>query len=93
MFVLVVSIGVKAGLENAAESVFSGPFKAAISAQPGFGDVKFLRPDEGGNYILIIAFENQKFQQQWVGTGLHTKVWDLMEVNFDSFSVKTFSAV
>lgn len=93
MFVLLVTIGVRAGLENAAESVFSGPFKAAISAQPGFGDVELLRPDGGGKYILIIAFENQKFQQQWVGTVLHTKVWNLMEANFDNFSVKTFSAV
>jgi heme-degrading monooxygenase HmoA len=61
MFVLLVTIGARVGSENATERVFSGPFKAAISAQPGFSDVKFLRPDDGGKYILVIAFENQKF--------------------------------
>ena len=93
MFVLHVAIKVKPGREQAAEGVFSGPFKAAISAQPGFKGVQFLRPDEGGDYVLSIAFESQPLQQKWVATDLHTQVWGQMEANFDGYSVKTFTAV
>jgi hypothetical protein len=39
MFVLPVKVKMKAGQAAAAEKVFAGPFKAAITAQPGFRDV------------------------------------------------------
>lgn len=93
MFVLHVRIKVKAGQAGAAEEVFAGPFKAAITAQPGFRDVRFLRPTDEGDYVLSIAFENQPLQQQWVATDLHGKVWSRMEENFDSYTVHTFNAV
>ena len=38
MFVLHVKIKMKPGQAAAAEKVFAGPFKAAITAQPGFRD-------------------------------------------------------
>ena len=93
MFVLHVAIKVKPGREQTAQSVFSGPFKAAISAQPGFKGVQFLKPDGDGEYVLSIAFENQPLQQNWVATDLHTQVWGQMEANFDGYAVKTFTAV
>jgi heme-degrading monooxygenase HmoA len=92
VFVLHVSIKLKPGQDQAAQAVFNGPFKAAISAQPGFKSVQFLRPDDGGEYVLAIAFENQPLQQQWVATDLHTRVWSQMEVNFDGYTVRTFTA-
>jgi heme-degrading monooxygenase HmoA len=55
--------------------------------------VEFLRPLEGGDHALIIAFESQAMQQAWVATDLHTKVWSQMQANFDSFSVRTFTAI
>jgi heme-degrading monooxygenase HmoA len=93
MFVLHVKIKVKAGQAAAAEKVFAGPFKAAITAQPGFRDVQFLRPGDDGDYVLSIAFENQLLQQQWVGTDLHGKVWPQMEEKLDGYTVITFNAV
>jgi heme-degrading monooxygenase HmoA len=93
MFVLHVKIKMKAGQAAAAEKVFAGPFKAAITAQPGFRDVQFLRPGDDGDYVLSIAFENQPLQQQWVATDIHGKVWSQMEENFDGYAVNTFNTV
>ena len=93
MFVLHVDIRVKPGREEAAHGVFAGPFKAAIRAQPGFQDVRFLKPLEGGDHVLAIAFENQALQQKWVATDLHTQVWSQMEANFDGYSVKNYNTV
>ena len=93
MFVLHVKIKVKAGQAAAAEKVFAGPFKAAITAQPGFRDVGFLRPSDDGDYVLSIAFENQPLQQQWVKTDLHGEVWSQMEQNFEGYTVATFHTV
>jgi len=93
MFVLHVRIKMKAGQAAAAEKVYAGPFKAAITAQPGFRDVQFLRPDADGDYVLSIAFENQSLQQQWVKTDIHGEVWSQMEQNFEGYTVNTFDAI
>jgi heme-degrading monooxygenase HmoA len=93
VFVLHVAIKVKPGRDKAAESVFAGPFKAAISAQPGFKNVQFLKPVEGGEYVLVIAFEDQTLQQKWVATGLHDQVWPQMEENFEGYTVKTYNTI
>jgi heme-degrading monooxygenase HmoA len=93
VFVLHVDIKVKPGQEEAAQAVFAGPFKAAISAQPGFKDVRFLKPQDGGDHVLAIAFENQALQQKWVATDLHTQVWSQMEVNFAGFGVKNYNTI
>ena len=93
MYVLHVAIKVKPGREEAAQGVFAGPFKAAISAQPGFKDVRFLKPVEGGEYVLVIAFESQPLQQKWVATDIHTDVWSQMQANFDGFSVKNYNTI
>ena len=93
MFVLHVLIEMKAGHEEAAEKVFSGPFHAAITAQEGFRHVMLLRPEEGRNYILSIAFESQTLQQKWVATDLHTTVWSQMEAHFDGYSLQSFTSV
>jgi len=93
VFVLIVDIKVKSGREQEAEKTYRAPFRPAIMAQPGFVSVEFLRPLEGGEHALIIAFESQIMQQAWVATDLHTKVWSQMQANFDSFSVRTFTAI
>ena len=93
MYVLHVKIKMKAGQAAAAEQVFAGPFKTAITAQAGFRDVQFLRPGDNGDYVLIIAFENQAFQEQWVRTDIHGAVWSQMEQLFEGYAVHTFNAV
>ena len=93
MYVLIVDIKVKSGREQEAETTYRGPFRPAISAQPGFVSVEFLRPQGAGDHALIIAFENQAMQQAWVASDLHTRVWDQMQANFDSFTVRTFTAI
>ena len=93
MFVLHVKVKMKSGQAGAAEKVFAGPFKAAITAQAGFRDVQFLRPSDDGDYVLSIAFENQPLQQQWVKTDLHGEVWSRMEENFEGYTVTTFNTI
>jgi len=93
VFVLIVDIKVKPGLEQQAEKTYRGSFRSAISAQTGFVSVEFLRPDDGGEHALIIAFESQPAQQAWVATDLHTRVWSEMEASFDSYKVRTFTAI
>jgi heme-degrading monooxygenase HmoA len=93
VFVLIVDIKVKSGRDQQAEKTYREPFRPAISAQPGFVSVEFLRPQGGGDYALIIAFESQSTQQAWVATDLHTNVWAQMQANFDSFSVRNFTAI
>lgn len=93
MFVLHVAIKVKPGREADARSVFAGPFKPAISAQPGFEGVEFLTPVDGGDHVLVIVFESQALQQKWVATDLHTQVWSQMEANFDGYTVKAYNTI
>jgi heme-degrading monooxygenase HmoA len=93
VFVLHVAIKVKPGQGEAARGVFTGLFKAAITAQPGFKDVRFLKPLEDGEYVLAIAFESQPLQQKWVATDIHTQVWSQMEVNFEGYAVKTYETI
>jgi heme-degrading monooxygenase HmoA len=93
MFVLHVKIEMKPGQGPSAERVFADPFKAAISAQEGFAGVQFLRPTDGGLYILSIAFDSQALQQKWAATDLHDHVWSDMEQYFDRYSLDTFTTV
>ena len=93
MFVLHVKIEMKPGQGPSAERIFAGPFKAAISAQEGFAGVQFLRPTDGGLYILSIAFDSQVLQQKWAATDLHDRVWSDMEQYFDRYSLDTFTTV
>ena len=90
MLVLHAAIRVKPGRKEAAESVFTETFEQAISAQPGFRGVQFLKPLEGGDYVLAIAFESQALQQKWVATDLHTQVWSQMEANFAGYTVTAY---
>ena len=93
MYVVQVAIKVKPGREQAAQGIFAGPFRPAISAQPGFKGVEFLKPVDGGEYVLAIAFESQTLQQQWVATDLHTQVWSQMEANFQGYTVKSYNTI
>jgi heme-degrading monooxygenase HmoA len=93
MFVLHVKITMKPGAASAAEEIFADAFKRAITEQPGFCDVELLRPNQGGEYVLRIAFENQEFQQQWVATELHGRVWTQLEKHFDSYTLANFTSV
>ncbi|HVW72544.1 MAG TPA: antibiotic biosynthesis monooxygenase [Rhizomicrobium sp.] len=93
MFVLIVDIKVKPGQAPEAEKTYRGTFRPAISAQPGFVNVEFLKPQDAGSHALIIAFEDQGAQQAWVASDLHTRVWSQMEANFDSYTVRTFTAI
>jgi heme-degrading monooxygenase HmoA len=93
MFVLHAGLEVKAGQEQALAKDYAGPFTAAISAQEGFRHVALLRPNDGGDYVLTIAFESQALQQKWVATDLHQHVWSLMEAHLVGFTVKTYTTV
>lgn len=93
MFVLHVKIRMKTGAEKLVERFFLDTFNGAITKQPGFCDVKLLRPDDGNEYVLSIAFENKVLQQQWVATPLHQQVWSQMEAHFESYALDNFTAV
>jgi heme-degrading monooxygenase HmoA len=91
MFVLHVAMQVKPGQLPALEDLFRGPFHTAISAQPGFRDVQFLKPQGEGDPILAIRFETQALQQQWVATDLHGRLWPQMEAMLQSYSLASFT--
>jgi heme-degrading monooxygenase HmoA len=93
MFVLFAGLEVKTGQEQALAKAYAGPFTAAISTQEGFRHVSLLRPNDGGDYLLTIAFESQALQQKWVASELHGQVWSLMESHLVEFTVKTYSSV
>jgi heme-degrading monooxygenase HmoA len=93
MFVLLVGLAIKPGQEEALERDYADPFTTAISAQQGFRHVTLLRPNDGGDYVLTIAFESQALQQKWVATDLHQQVWPLMEGHLVEFTVKTYTTV
>jgi heme-degrading monooxygenase HmoA len=93
MFVLLVGLKVTAGQEQSLKKDYAGPFTEAISAQEGFRHVSLLRSNDGGDYVLIIAFENEPLQQKWVATELHGQVWALMKGHLVEFTVKTYTTV
>jgi heme-degrading monooxygenase HmoA len=93
MFVLHVELQVKPGAQQALEDTFVGAFTPAISQQDGFQGVKLLRPIEGGEYRLSIAFDDRTAQQQWVATDLHGVVWPQIEGHCLGYSVKNYFAV
>jgi heme-degrading monooxygenase HmoA len=93
MFVLLAELKVKTGQEQVLEKDYAGPFRAAIIAQEGFRHVSLLRPDDSGDYVLSITFENQPLQQKWVATDIHQQVWPLIEGHLAAFVVKTYTAV
>ncbi|HEX4272585.1 MAG TPA: antibiotic biosynthesis monooxygenase family protein [Rhizomicrobium sp.] len=93
MYVLIIDIKVKPAHVPDAEKTYRGTFRPAISSQPGFVSVEFLKPQDEGDHVLIIAFESPSVQQAWVATDLHTRLWSQMEANFDSYNVRTFSAI
>ena len=94
MFVLHVDLVVKPGLQQDIEVAYGKVFYPAISGQAGFQAAGLLRPDQGGNnYRLTIAFTNQEFQQQWVGTDLHQQVWPQIESQCSGFSVNYYTTV
>lgn len=93
MFVVQATITVQSDRDEAAQGVFAELFKPAISTQPGFKSVRFLKPLDGGQYVLAIAFESRALQQKWVATDLHTQVWSQMEANFEGYTVKSYNTI
>jgi heme-degrading monooxygenase HmoA len=94
MFVLHVEMKVKPGLQQTLEDIYLASFNPAITRQEGFRGVHLLRPVEDGNdYRLSIAFENQTSQQKWVATEAQRKLWSQMENQCVNCSVKHYRTV
>ena len=93
MFALLAELKVKAGQGQGLEKVYAGPFSAAITAQEGFRHVFLLRSNDGGDYVLALAFDTHALQQKWVASDLHQQVWSQMESNLEGFTVKTYTTV
>lgn len=95
MFIVHVDILVKQKMARALEPMFKDVFTPAISIQPGFSQTKLLRAKSGESlsYRLVIVFETQELQKQWVATELHQQVWTKMEAMFAQYSVDDFETV
>ena len=93
MFVLHVEMQVNPGHESTLEQTFVKIFQPAISRQEGFSGVALLRPTEGGDYRLSIAFNAQSSQQKWVAGDLHREVWPQMEAHCAAYSVRYYHKV
>ena len=93
LYVVVVDMAVRPDEEGNLADRFSGPFMAAITAQPGFKSVELLRPTDGNSHLLVIRFTDQSLQQTWLASDLHTQVWSPIEAHLSSYSVRTFHTV
>ncbi len=94
MFVLHVELKVKPGLQQALEKTYREVFVPAISPQPGFQSANLLRPvEDGADYRLTLAFDNQSQQQTWVATDVHQQVWPQVESQCVGFSAIGYNTV
>ena len=91
MFLLHVDLKLKPEACKALETTYAEVFRPAISMQRGFREVRLLRPvEDESDYRLIIGFDDQASQQQWVATSLHQEVWPQMEAHCSEYSVRQF---
>lgn len=93
LYVVVVDMVVRPDEESDLAGKFSGPFMAAITAQPGFKSVELLRPTDGHSHLLVIRFTDRSLQQTWLASELHTEVWSPIEAHLRHYSVRTFHTV
>lgn len=95
MFVLHVDLLPKP--DQAAELIaaYREVFRPAIIPQPGFRETNLLqaRPPAAPALRLVIVFESEQLQKEWVATELHKTVWARMQASVDSVSAAFFSAV
>lgn len=94
MFVLHVELKVKPGLQQALEKTYREVFVPAISPQPGFQSANLLRPvEDGADYRLTLAFDDQSLQQAWVATDVHQQIWPQVESQCVGFSAIGYNTV
>lgn len=91
MFVLHVDLVARSHSPGTLENTYREIFRPAISSQPGFNHVLLLKSDTDQNrYRLVIAFQDEPSQKNWVATKLHQEVWPKMEAHCSSYKVETF---
>ncbi|MGA8182120.1 MAG: antibiotic biosynthesis monooxygenase [Terriglobia bacterium] len=89
-----MELQVKPGAEQGLEETYNETFRPAILQQEGFLSVSLLRPrEESQNYLLSIVFNDQVWQQKWVATDLHQRVWSQMESHCVSYAVRSYDPV
>jgi len=94
MFVLHVELKLKPGMQQALEKTYREVFIPAISPQPGFQSANLLRPvEDGADYRLTLAFDDQSQQQAWVATDVHQQVWPQVESQCEGFSAVGYNTV
>lgn len=94
MFVLHVELKVKARGQQALEQTYRDVFIPAISHQSGFRSAYLLRPvEDGADYRLTLAFDDQSQQQAWVATDIHQQVWPQVEGCCQGFSAIGYNTV
>jgi heme-degrading monooxygenase HmoA len=97
MFILHVDLTAKPGRFSALETIFRGVFCPAITRQPGFTETRLLLakfPDENRSHRLVIAFEKEECQREWVRTSLHKQVSEELNDNIKAvYSTEYFDLV
>jgi heme-degrading monooxygenase HmoA len=76
MFEVNVDLSARSGLDEALKSVYRNEFCPAIAQQPGFRETKLLAPraPRAWTHRLVIVFDREEQQKQWVATELHERV-------------------
>jgi heme-degrading monooxygenase HmoA len=92
VFVLHADLEAKPGLADALAVAYHDTFLPAIAAQPGFWEARLLRKRSPAfcSYRLVIVFETEALQRQWVATDLHKAAWTRMQSSIAGWSVNTF---
>jgi heme-degrading monooxygenase HmoA len=94
MFVLHIDLPAKNGEGTLLEQTFANDFLPAISVQEGFHATHLMRSIEGdANYCLTIEFTSPKFQQKWIATDLHERVWSRMQKHCSDMAVRKYNVI
>jgi hypothetical protein len=95
MFVLHMDLSAKAGCQESLMSAYRDVLCPLIAQQPGFLGSALLVARSGGSlhtHRLVIAFEREDLQQEWVTTEHHDRAWQALEPTLSTYSMELFDS-
>ena len=91
MIQLEVRLLLKLGKEKEFLNIFKTQFAPAMSKQPGFIRVSFLKQRESkSQYRIEIVFESEKERLAWVNTREHEEIWPKLGALTSNYSATGF---
>jgi hypothetical protein len=94
VFIVHVDLSAREGFSDALSATFRDVFYPTIVKQHGFVEARLLVATAAGcrTHRLVIEFEREELQREWISSGAHQTVWERLEPSIALCSVDTFSA-